>query len=139
MPRVAVASVWRHRLVALGALLLVGAQSGLAQRGGRGGGRAGGAGGSGPDTTTGFVIRDQTTIANCRRCHTLDSAGYMQRISYERKTPEGWEMSVRRMAGLNGVRITPATARTIVRYLSDQQGLAPAELRPGRFETERRL
>jgi quinohemoprotein amine dehydrogenase len=140
MPRVAVASVWHHgSTIALAAVLLCGGQAALAQRGGRGGGRAGGPGGSAPDTTTGFVIRDQTTIANCRRCHTLDSAGFMQRISYERKTPEGWEMSVRRMAGLNGVRIQPATARTIVRYLSDQQGLAPAELRPGRFETERRM
>ena len=140
MPRVGVANVWRHgSIVALAAVFLCGTQAALAQRGGRGGGRAGGPGGSAPDTTTGFVIRDQTTIANCRRCHTLDSAGFMQRISYERKTPEGWEMSVRRMAGLNGVRIQPATARTIVRYLSDQQGLAPAELRPGRFETERRM
>jgi quinohemoprotein amine dehydrogenase len=140
MPRVGVANVWRHgSIVALAAVLLCGGHVALAQRGGRGGGRAGGPGGSAPDTTTGFVIRDQTTIANCRRCHTLDSAGFMQRISYERKTPEGWEMSVRRMAGLNGVRIMPATARTIVRYLSDHQGLAPAELRPGRFETERRM
>jgi quinohemoprotein amine dehydrogenase len=140
MPRVGVANVWRHgSIVALAAVLLCGGHAALAQRGGRGGGRAGGPGGSAPDTTTGFVIRDQTTIANCRRCHTLDSAGFMQRISYERKTPEGWEMSVRRMAGLNGVRIMPATARTIVRYLSDHQGLAPAELRPGRFETERRM
>jgi len=62
----------------------------------------------------------------------------MQRISYERKTPEGWEMSVRRMMSLNNVSIDPATARAVVRYLSDHQGLAPAELRPGRFEVERR-
>ena len=68
-----------------------------------------------------------------------DSAGVMQRISYERKTPEGWEMSVRRMVALNNVELEPAAARTIVRYLSDNQGLAPAELRPGRFEIERRM
>src|SRR5436305_14387694 len=63
----------------------------------------------------------------------------MQRLSYERKTPEGWEMSVRRMVSLNNVSLDPATARTIVRYLSDHQGLAPAELRPARFEVERRM
>jgi quinohemoprotein amine dehydrogenase len=63
----------------------------------------------------------------------------MQRISYERKTPEGWEMTVRRMVALNNVKLNPADARTIVRYLSDNQGLAPAELRPGRFEVERRM
>jgi len=68
-----------------------------------------------------------------------DSAGYMQRLSYERKTPEGWEMSVRRMVSLNNVTIDPATARAVVKYLSDHHGLAPSELRAGRFEVERRM
>src|SRR3982751_4844907 len=48
-------------------------------------------------------------------------------------------MSVRRMVSLNNVALDPATARTIVRYLSDQQGLAPAEMKAGRFESERRM
>jgi quinohemoprotein amine dehydrogenase len=87
---------------------------------------AGGAAGPQRDTTTGFVIRDRATITSCGECHLRDSAGYMQRISYERKTPEGWEMSVRRMVSLNNLALDPATARTIVRYLSDQQGLAPS-------------
>src|SRR6185436_5884137 len=64
---------------------------------------------------------------------------YMQRVSYERKTPEGWEMSVRRMVALNNVKLDPAAARSIVRYLSDHHGIAPGELRPGRFEVERRM
>ena len=80
-----------------------------------------------------FAIR--MTLLYCSGCHVRDSAGYLQRISYERKTPEGWEMTVRRMVALNNVKLDPAAARTIVRYLSDNQGLAPAELRPGRFET----
>ena len=111
----------------------------LAQRGGRGG--RGGTAGAGPaaDTTTGFPIKDRNVLQYCRRCHVADSAGYMQRISYERKTPEGWEMSVRRMMALNNVKLDPAIARQIVRYLSDQHGIAPAELRPGRFEVERRM
>src|SRR5439155_22717903 len=50
-----------------------------------------------------------------------------------------WELSVRRMVSLNNVALDPATARTIVRYLSDQQGLAPAEMKAGRFESERRM
>ncbi|MDB4875623.1 MAG: peaA [Gemmatimonadetes bacterium] len=120
------------------ALLSSGSEIAHAQRGGRG--AAGQATGGAPrDTTTGFVIRDKTVITNCGDCHTRDSAGYMQRISYERKTPEGWEMSIRRMASLNKVDLDPAAARTIVRYLADNQGLAPAELRPGRFEVERRM
>jgi quinohemoprotein amine dehydrogenase len=56
-----------------------------------------------------------------------------------RKTPEGWETSIRRMVSLVGITLDPADARTITRYLSNQQGLAPEEARPGRFETERRL
>jgi quinohemoprotein amine dehydrogenase len=42
------------------------------------------------------------------------------------------------MVTLNGVRLEPADARAIVKYLSNQQGLAPSEVRPGRFESERR-
>ena len=141
MPRSVLAMTSRGVLIV--ALLVAGTQSARAQRGGGGGGRGqgGGGGGAAPqrDTTTGFAIRDKATITACGECHLRDSSGYMQRISYERKTPEGWEMSVRRMVSLNNVALDPATARTIVRYLSDQQGLAPAELRPGRFETERRM
>jgi quinohemoprotein amine dehydrogenase len=140
MPRSVFAMTSRGVLIV--ALLGVAAQSAIAQRGG-GGGRGQGGGGGSPaaarDTTTGFVIRDRATIQACGECHLRDSSGYMQRISYERKTPEGWEMSVRRMVSLNNVAVDAATARTIVRYLSDQQGLAPAELRPGRFESERRM
>ena len=84
-----------------------------------------------------FAIRRRARTAPS--CHVRDSAGKLQRISYERKTPEGWEMTVRRMVALNNVKLDPAAARTIVRYLSDNQGLAPAELRPGRFEVERRM
>ncbi len=120
------------------ALLCFVTDASLGQRGGRGAVTGGGRGNN-ADTTTGIAIRDQTTIRYCQSCHVRDSAGVMQRISFERKTPEGWELSVRRMAALNDVDLDPAVARTIVRYLSDNQGLAPAELRPGRFETERRM
>jgi quinohemoprotein amine dehydrogenase len=91
------------------------------------------------DTVTGFVIRDKAIIKSCSECHMQDAAGHLSRISYLRKTPEGWETSVRRMASLNGVTLDTATARQIVRYLADNQGLAPPEARPGRFEAERRM
>ena len=113
-----------------------------AQRGGGGRGGAGGngrAGGPPPDTTRGFAITERAIIGNCTGCHKQDSAGVVQRISFERKTPEGWEMSVRRMVGLHHLDLDPKDARTIVRYLSDHQGLAPAEMKPARFEPERRL
>ena len=91
------------------------------------------------DTTPGFVIREQSVISNCGSCHRQDSAGRMGRLSFMRKTPEGWEASVRRMMSLNGVRLDPAVARAVVKYFANTQGIAPAELAPGRFEVERRM
>ncbi|MCC6318816.1 MAG: quinohemoprotein amine dehydrogenase subunit alpha [Gemmatimonadaceae bacterium] len=88
--------------------------------------------------TSGFVIRDPLILRRCATCHKADSAGRLGRISFMRKTPEGWEASIRRMASLVRVRLDPADARAIVKYLANTQGLAPAEVRPGRFETERR-
>jgi quinohemoprotein amine dehydrogenase len=63
----------------------------------------------------------------------------MSRISFRRTTPEGWEATVRRMVALNGAKLEPATAREVVRYLSNQLGLAPDEVKPAAFETERRM
>lgn len=91
------------------------------------------------DTTAGYPITDQTVVQACQGCHVRDSTGRMSRISYARKTPEGWEMSIRRMVALNGARLDPNTARAVLRYLADHQGLAPAEMQPGRFEAERRM
>lgn len=94
---------------------------------------------SAQETPEGFAIENQTLIDRCSRCHALDDDGRMSRISYLRKTPEGWQTSLRRMVSLQGARLSPGEAREIVRYLSDEQGLAPEELRPGRFEAERRM
>ena len=87
----------------------------------------------------GIPVTDQTVIDACQRCHTVDDDGLMSRVSFMRKTPEGWQQSIRRMVTLNDAELDPETARAIVRYLSDKHGLAPEELRPGRFEVERRL
>jgi len=87
----------------------------------------------------GYPIDDETIIARCERCHDRDDDGRMTRISYERKTPEGWQMTLRRMVSLNNLRISPEEARDVVRYLANRQGLAPEELEPGRFEVERRI
>ena len=87
----------------------------------------------------GYPIDHEIIIRRCQRCHERDDEGRMTRISYERKTPEGWQTSVRRMMALNDVSLGPDEAREVVRYLSNRQGLAPEELEPGRFEVERRL
>ena len=87
----------------------------------------------------GYAITHSTTVEVCSSCHSVDDQDRMTRISYLRKTPEGWQTSVRRMAALHNVNVSPEEARDIVRYLSNEQGLAPEELRPGLFEVERRL
>ena len=87
----------------------------------------------------GFPVANETVVDRCSRCHIVDEEGRMSRISFVRKTPEGWQTSIRRMMSLHGARLNAEDAREIVRYLADEQGLAPEELRPGRFEVERRM
>jgi quinohemoprotein amine dehydrogenase len=115
-----------------------GAQGAGTQGGGQGTGRGGAA--ARRDTTRGFPINDAKVIQLCVRCHRRDTTtGMVERLSYERKAPEGWETSIKRMVALNNVKLDPADARAIVRYLSNAQGLAPAEMQAGRFEAERRV
>ncbi|MDX1566587.1 MAG: quinohemoprotein amine dehydrogenase subunit alpha [Longimicrobiales bacterium] len=94
---------------------------------------------AGQDSTVGYPIDEPTIVAECSTCHTQDEEGRLSRISYLRKTPEGWQQSLRRMMALHGVSLQPEQAQAVVRYLANQQGLAPEELRPGRFEVERRV
>src|SRR5687768_12493404 len=75
-----------------------------------------------PADTGGFVIADPVVLRKCATCHARDSTGHVGRLSYLRKTPEGWEASVRRMASLAGVKLQPDEARSIVKYLSNRQG-----------------
>lgn len=119
------------RMVVAGALATT-ASPATAQRPQAGGERA-------PADTGGFVISDPLVVDKCQKCHARDSTGHMGRLSYLRKTPEGWEASVRRMASLADVKLQPTEARAIVKYLANRQGLAPAEVKPARFELERRL
>jgi quinohemoprotein amine dehydrogenase len=89
-------------------------------------------------TEDGYAVENQKVIDRCSRCHEVDDEGRMSRISFLRKTPEGWQTSIRRMVALHGARLNQSDARNIVRYLANEQGLAPEEMRPGRFEAERR-
>jgi quinohemoprotein amine dehydrogenase len=86
----------------------------------------------------GIPVTSELVVRSCVRCHRQDEAGRMSRISYMRKTPEGWSQSIRRMVSLNGVSLDPDEARDIVRYLSNAHGIAPDELRPAFYEVERR-
>src|SRR3984957_20837896 len=73
----------------------------------------------------GVPVTDPLVIAKCGNCHTRDERGNMQRISWERTTPEGWQQALKRMILVDGVTLTPEEARTIVKYLSLSHGLAP--------------
>jgi quinohemoprotein amine dehydrogenase len=87
----------------------------------------------------GIAIANATVQKACAPCHTVDDKQQISRISFRRNTPEGWQETMRRMVALNGLRIDPATAREVVKYLSHNLGLAPEEARPAAFEAERRI
>src|SRR5204863_2409711 len=86
----------------------------------------------------GIPVTSDLVKQRCGSCHRADDKGRMTRISYRRTTPEGWEQTIKRMVSLNNVKLEPAEARDIVRYLADHHGLAPEEAQPAAFEVERR-
>lgn len=87
----------------------------------------------------GIAIPDKTVQAACGSCHRIDDKQQLSRISFQRNTPEGWQSQIQRMVSLNGLNIEPATARQVVKYLSNNLGLAPEEAKPAAWEAERRL
>src|SRR5258707_3377258 len=80
-----------------------------------------------------------TSRSKCGACHASDAKGNMSRISWIRTTPEGWEEAIKRMVCLQGVALEPDDARKILRYLSDEQGLAPEEAKPVEYFPEHRM
>jgi quinohemoprotein amine dehydrogenase len=87
----------------------------------------------------GFPVTDQRVIDKCSACHVRDAKGNMTRISWIRTTPEGWEEAIKRMVRLQGVSLDPDDARKILRYLSDEHGLAPEEAKPVQYFPEHRM
>lgn len=68
----------------------------------------------------------------CVACHTGTSATGLSRIADQRKTPEGWYMTLERMKR-HGLALSADEERDVIKYLSDTQGLAPEEIRPFRY------
>src|ERR1700686_3840664 len=87
----------------------------------------------------GIPVTDPLVIAKCGTCHTKDDKGNLSRISWERSTPEGWEEAIKRMVRLNGLTISPAEARSVVKYLATYHGLAPEEAKPIMYLPEHRM
>ena len=91
-----------------------------------------------------FVIRNadaQVTASDlftkCVGCHAPKD-GALDVVTEQRKTPEGWEMTLFRMVRTHGAQLQPDEVRTLVKYLSDRYGLAPAEVEPFRYMLEKR-
>jgi len=74
---------------------------------------------------------------NCGGCHAADDNGALSRIEGQRKTPEGWLMTIVRMRLFHGMEIEPEVQSELVHYLSDTQGLAPSEAEDFRYILER--
>ncbi len=90
------------------------------------------------DTVPGIPVKSELVKSACGACHEQDDAGRMTRISYERKTPEAWELTLKRMMRTGRVQLSPDQAKEIIRYLGDDHGLAPAEARTVLYRAEKR-
>jgi len=85
---------------------------------------------------------------NCGACHAdpANPEAPLSRISEQRKSPEGWEMTLHRMQVVHGVQFSDPAGKAeasgvlfqLVKYLSDTRGLAPAETAGFRYTLERR-
>ncbi len=75
----------------------------------------------------------------CSGCHAPhEEGGALDAIEAQRKSPEGWSMTLSRMVRTHGVELQAGEARRLVKYLSDHYGLAPKEVEPYRFILEQR-
>src|SRR5580704_11519530 len=88
---------------------------------------------------SGIPIASELVRKSCSPCHKTDDKLRMSRISWRRATPEGWEHTIKRMVELNGLQIEPAAAREVLKYLSNNLGLAPEEAHKAAFEAEKRM
>ena len=76
----------------------------------------------------GLPVKSELVRSTCGVCHRVDSEQRMSRISYVRKTPEGWEETILRMVRLHGLNLAPADARKIELYLAESHGLTASEM-----------
>ena len=87
----------------------------------------------------GIAIEDPLVVVHCARCHKQDDDKLMTRISFLRKSPEGWSETIKRMIRLHGVQLSPTDAKQLVRSLANSNGLTRSEAERGLYESERRV
>jgi quinohemoprotein amine dehydrogenase len=92
-----------------------------------------------PSPEEGIPVTDPLVIAKCGTCHARDGRGNMERLSWERTTPEGWQEALKKMILEGRATLTGSEARSIVSYLSASHGLAPEEAKPVMYYPERRI
>ena len=83
------------------------------------------------------VASEELLVEACGGCHETGEDGGLSRIVGQRKTPEGWLMTIVRMRLVHGVNVPNETQAKLVRYLADTQGLAPSETVGKRYILER--
>jgi quinohemoprotein amine dehydrogenase len=81
---------------------------------------------------------EKLIVQRCSGCHQKSPEGGLSRISQQRKTPEGWFMTVVRMEREGRVVLSDDERRAIVKHLSDKQGLSPMESKEYRWSLEKR-
>lgn len=91
-----------------------------------------------PQGEEGVPIDNALIETMCTACHVSDAQGRLTRISFLRKTPEGWEETLWRHKRAGRISITAAEKDEIVKYLSDTLTLAPDEAKPFAYLLERR-
>ena len=87
----------------------------------------------------GIPVDDPLVHTHCARCHALDDKQHMTRVSFVRKSPEGWSETIKRMGRLYGLQLSPTDAKQVVRSLANSHGLARSEAERGLYESERRV
>ena len=94
---------------------------------------------SAAESEPGIPVTDPLVIAKCGSCHPSNTTKNMQHLSWSRTTPEGWQDVLKEQILLDRVSVSPAEARSIVKYLSESHGLAPEEAKSVVYDAERRV
>ncbi len=77
------------------------------------------------------------TLLVCTACH-IPKEGKLDSIESVRMTPEGWRMTLSRMVRNHGLQLKEDEAHKILKYLADNNGLAPSEVTPFEYVLEER-
>jgi quinohemoprotein amine dehydrogenase len=86
---------------------------------------------------TGIPVTSEKILNMCTVCHK-NNTGLVSRISYIRQAPEGWEETLWRHKRIHGLSITKEEKEALILYLSENHGLAPAEVAPYAYTLEKR-